>query len=41
MTKPNVLTEPETTEILDHLTPNWPLLLYDGVVIDHILYRHQ
>jgi hypothetical protein len=37
MTKPKLLTEPEATELLDRLAPDWPLLLYDGVVIDHVL----
>jgi len=37
MTNPRILTEPESTELLDRLAPDWPLLLYDGAVIDHIL----
>jgi hypothetical protein len=37
MTTPKVLTEPESTELLDRLAPDWPLLLHDGSIIDHIL----
>jgi hypothetical protein len=37
MPDPKILTEPESTELLDRLAPDWPLLLYDGAVIDHIL----
>src|SRR5271167_3414904 len=37
MTNPKILAEPESTELLDRLAPDWPLLLYDGAVIDHIL----
>ncbi len=37
MTKAKVLAEFEATEILDHLAPDWPLLLDDGAIIDHIL----
>jgi len=37
MTKAKVLAEFEATKILDHLAPDWPLLLYDGAIIDHIL----
>jgi hypothetical protein len=37
MTNPKILSERESTELLDHLAPNWPLLLYDRAVIDHIL----
>ena len=36
MTKPN-LTGPECADLLDRLAPDWPLLLHDGAVIDHIL----
>ena len=36
-TNPKILAEPESTELLDRLAPDWPLLLYDGAVIDHIL----
>jgi hypothetical protein len=37
MTKPKLLTESESTELLDRLAPDWPLLFYDGAVIDHVL----
>jgi hypothetical protein len=37
LTKHKLLAEPEATEVLDHLAPDWPLHLYDGAVIDHIL----
>ena len=37
MTKPKLLTESEATGLLDRLAPDWPLLLCDGVVIDHVL----
>ena len=37
MTKAKVLAEFEATKILDHLAPDWPLLLDDGAIIDHIL----
>jgi len=37
MTKAKVLAEFEATEILDHLAPDWPFLLDDGAIIDHIL----
>jgi hypothetical protein len=30
-------TEPEAAQLLDRLAPSWPLHLYDGAVIDHIL----
>jgi hypothetical protein len=36
MTKPK-LTGPECADLLDRLAPDWPLLLHDGAVIDHIL----
>ncbi len=32
MTKAKVLAEFEATKILDHLAPDWPLLLYDGAM---------
>jgi hypothetical protein len=35
--KPRLLTEREVTKQLDRIAPHWPLHLYDGVVIDHIL----
>jgi hypothetical protein len=37
MTKAKVLAEFEAAKILDHLAPDWPLLLDDGAIIDHIL----
>jgi hypothetical protein len=37
MTKAKALVELEATRILDHLAPDWPLLLDDGAIIDHIL----
>jgi hypothetical protein len=37
MTKPKLFTESEATGLLDRLAPDWPLLLCDGVVIDHVL----
>ena len=37
MTNPKLLTEPESTEPLDRLAPNWRLRLHDDAVIDHIL----
>jgi gamma-glutamyltranspeptidase len=37
MSKPKLLTGPECADLLDRLAPDWPLLLYDGAVIDHIL----
>jgi hypothetical protein len=37
MTKSKALAEFEATKILDRLAPNWPLLLDDGAIIDHIL----
>jgi hypothetical protein len=36
ITKPK-LTGPECADLLDRLAPDWPLLLHDGAVIDHIL----
>jgi hypothetical protein len=35
--EPKLLTEAETTKQLDRIAPEWPLHLYDGAVIDHIL----
>ena len=35
--KPKLLTEAEATKQLDRIAPDWPLHLYDGVVVDHIL----
>ena len=37
MSKPKLLTGPECADLLHRLAPDWPLLLYDGAVIDHIL----
>src|ERR1035437_8996774 len=37
MTSPKVPAKPAFHELLDRLAPNWPLLLYDGATIDHIL----
>jgi hypothetical protein len=37
MTNPKLLAEPESTELLDSLAPNWQLHLDDGAIIDHIL----
>jgi hypothetical protein len=37
MTKAKALAEFKATKILDHLAPDWPLLLDDGAIIDHIL----
>jgi hypothetical protein len=37
MTNPRILTEPESTKLLDSLAPHWQLRLHDGAVIDHIL----
>src|SRR6266481_2601044 len=36
-TKTKLLTEAEATKQLDRIAPDWPLHLYDGAVIDHIL----
>jgi len=36
-TKPKLLTEAEAKKQLDRIAPEWPLHLYDGAVIDHIL----
>jgi len=37
MTSPELLAEPESTELLDRLTRDWQLHLHDGAIIDHIL----
>jgi hypothetical protein len=37
MTSPKVPAEPAFHQLLDRLAPDWPLLLYDGATIDHIL----
>ena len=37
VSKPRLLTEAEATKQLDRIAPDWPLHLYDGEVIDHIL----
>ncbi len=37
MNNPKLLTEPESTALLDRLAPNWQLRLHDGAIIDHIL----
>src|ERR1700675_1323843 len=37
MTTPKVPAKPASHELLDRLAPDWPLLLYDGATIDHIL----
>ena len=37
MTSPKVPAKPAFHEPLDRLAPDWPLLLYDGATIDHIL----
>jgi hypothetical protein len=37
MTRRKLFTESEATGLLDRLASDWPLLLHDGVVIDHIL----
>jgi hypothetical protein len=37
VTRPKLLTESEATEKLDRIAPDWPIHLYDGAVIDHIL----
>jgi|GEM_PF-3407847 hypothetical protein len=37
MTSPKVPAKPAFHELLDRLAPDWPLLLYDGATIDHIL----
>jgi hypothetical protein len=37
VTKGKRFTEPESAQLLARLAPSWPLHLYDGAVIDHIL----
>ena len=37
MTSPKLPAKPASHELLDRLAPDWPLLLYDGATIDHIL----
>jgi hypothetical protein len=37
VSKPELLTEAEATKQLGRIAPNWPLHLYDGAVVDHIL----
>ena len=37
VTNPKLLTEPESTELLDRIAPNWQFRLHDDAVIDHIL----
>jgi hypothetical protein len=37
VSRPRLPTEAEATKQLDRIAPDWPLHLYDGVVIDHIL----
>ena len=37
MTSPKLPAKPAFHEVLDRLAPDWPLLLYDGATIDHIL----
>jgi hypothetical protein len=37
MTNPKLLAEPESTELLDRLTPDWQLHLHDDAIIDHVL----
>jgi hypothetical protein len=37
MTGRKVPAKPASHELLDRLAPDWPLLLYDGATIDHIL----
>jgi hypothetical protein len=37
MTSPELPAKPASHELLDRLAPDWPLLLYDGATIDHIL----
>jgi hypothetical protein len=44
MTNPKLVTEPESTELLDRLGPGWQLRLHDGAIIDHILkviHKHR
>ena len=37
VTNPKLLTEPESSELLDRIAPNWQFRLHDDAVIDHIL----
>ena len=37
VSKPKALREAEGSKQLDRIAPDWPLHLYDGAVIDHIL----
>jgi len=37
LSEPRLLTEAEANKQLRRIAPDWPLHLYDGVVIDHIL----
>ena len=37
VTKPKLRIEAEVTRQLDRIAPDWPLHLYDGGIIDHIL----
>ena len=37
MSKLKLLAETEAVRQLDRFAPNWPLHLYDGGIIDHIL----
>src|SRR5260370_33894453 len=37
VSKPKLLAEAQATKQLDRIAPDWPLHLYDGAVIDHIL----
>ena len=35
--KPQLLAEAEAATQLDRIAPDWPLHLYDGGIVDHIL----
>jgi hypothetical protein len=35
--KPNLIAEAEATRQLERIAPDWPVHLYDGGIIDHIL----
>lgn len=37
VSKPKAIHEVEASEQLNRIAPDWPLHLYDGMVIDHIL----
>ena len=39
LTKHKLLAEPEATEVLDHLAPDWPLHLYDGAAARKAIQR--